>query len=70
MQQVNLLYDLIHVEIEKIRRKALSSIVESYADRKSSNSTVEAAVDVVAQNLTSSHGDQLSKVEVIKNEQL
>jgi hypothetical protein len=27
VQQVNLLYDLIHVEIEKIRRKAISQIV-------------------------------------------
>lgn len=29
VQQVNLLYDLIHVEIEKIRRKAIGQIVSN-----------------------------------------
>ena len=29
IQQINLLYDLIHVEIEKIRRKAINQIVNN-----------------------------------------
>jgi hypothetical protein len=38
VQQVNLLYDLIHVEIEKIRRKAIGQIVASSGGHDPKNS--------------------------------
>ena len=34
IQQVNLLYDLVHVEVEKIRRKAINQIVQQQTQQQ------------------------------------